>query len=222
MTRDRLTGALLAGGALAGPVFLTTALIEGARRPGYRALRHPVSSLAIGRRGRVQSVNFMVAGTLYSGAALGLARAARGADRGIAVPALVATAALGLIGAGVFTADPVSGYPPGTPDQATERTRTGVMHDLASAPAFLCLPAAAIVDATHSWRHGQRWWAVYSAKSAVVALASVVLASAGFGQQPRLVERAGLFQRIFVGASFGWVSARSARRLLEGRDQVGD
>ncbi len=222
MTRDRLTGALLAGGALAGPLFLTTALVQGARRPGYHPMRHPVSSLAIGRRGRVQSVNFVLTGTLYGGAAIGLARAARRADREIAVPALVATAALGLVGAGVFTADPVSGYPPGTPDQQTNRTRTGLLHDLVSVPAFLCLPAAAIVDATRSWRLGKHWWAVYSAKSAVVALISVVLASAGFGQQPGLVDRAGLMQRIFVGTSFGWLSALSARRLFGGRHQVGN
>ncbi len=212
MTRDPLAKTLLAGGVLAGPLFLTTALVEGACRPGYRPLRHPVSSLALGPRGRVQTANFVVAGTLYGGAAIGLARSGR-TEGGIAVPILVGAGALGLIGAGVFTADPVSGYPPGTPDQLTDRTRTGLLHDLASVPTFVCLPAAAFLDARRSWRQGRRWWALYSAKSGAAALVAVALASAGFGQQPRLVDRAGLFQRLFVGITFGWLTLLTARRL---------
>jgi hypothetical protein len=210
---ERLTRLLLRGGAAAGPVFLTTALIASAVRRDYRPLRHPVSSLALGPGGRVQVANFLVTGVLYLGGAIGLARSSGPLPK--AVPILIGSAAVGLIGAGVFVADPVSGYPPGTPDQGTEPTGVGWLHQIFSLPVFFGLPAAAAIEAGHAWRRGDRVWALYSAKSAAAALVLFVLASAGFGQQPRLVNRAGLFQRVAVGTTFGWLTALALRRLRD-------
>ena len=59
----RGTRGLLYCGLVAGPVFVTTFLAEGATRDGYRPSRHPVSSLALGPRGRVQAANFAVTAT---------------------------------------------------------------------------------------------------------------------------------------------------------------
>ena len=70
-----------------------------------------------------------------------------------------------------------------------------------------------LTEARHSWRRGDRVWSLYSAKSAAVSLLMFGAASAGFGQQPRLVDRAGLCQRIAVGTVFGWLTALSVRRL---------
>src|SRR5580704_18120974 len=72
----RWSRGLLYCGLAAGPVFVTTFLAEGATRPGYRPSRHPVSSLALGPRGRVQTANFAVTGTLVLAGAAGLGRAA--------------------------------------------------------------------------------------------------------------------------------------------------
>ena len=58
------TRRLLRCGMWAGPVFTATFLAEGAVRDGYRPLRHPVSSLALGPRGWIQTVNFAVTGVL--------------------------------------------------------------------------------------------------------------------------------------------------------------
>ena len=76
---------LLYCGLAAGPVFVTTFLAEGAIRNGYRPSRHPVSSLALGPRGQVQTANFAVTGTLVlaSAAAWGtplIPRSAAGRD----------------------------------------------------------------------------------------------------------------------------------------------
>ena len=58
-----------------GPVFAAVFLVEGALRDGYQPLRHPVSSLALGPRGWIQTANFAVAGTLFlAGAARACAR----------------------------------------------------------------------------------------------------------------------------------------------------
>jgi len=73
--RARLTRALLGCGLAAGPAFVGIASVEGWRRAEYRALRHPVSSLALGERGAVQSANFLMTGVLCSAFAVGVARA---------------------------------------------------------------------------------------------------------------------------------------------------
>ncbi len=137
------TRGLLYCGLAAGPVFVTTFLAEGARREHYRPSRHPVSSLALGSRGRVQTANFAVTGTLVLAGAAGLARAADPVLASRAGQALIGAAGAGLIGSAVFATDPVSGYPPGTPDALTQPSRTGTLHNLAAVPIFAGLPAAA-------------------------------------------------------------------------------
>jgi hypothetical protein len=200
-------------GVAAGPIFIAVFLLEGAVRHGYRPLRHPVSSLALGPRGWIQTGNFAVTGTLFLAAATGLARAGDPAASGRAAPALIGAAGAGLIGSAVFTTDPVSGYPPRTSDALTQPSRTGTAHNLAAVPVFLGLPAAAFACGWQSWRAGRHRFAVYSAGAAVTMLTSMALAGAGFSQSPRLVNLGGLFQRASIITGFTWVAALSAQAL---------
>ena len=217
------TRSLLRCGLAAGPAFVAVFLTEGAVREGYRPLRHPVSSLALGSRGWVQTGNFAVTGALMLAGAAGLYRAAGRsgaadpADVGRAGSALIGAAGAGLLASASFVTDPVSGYPPGTPEAIEHPSRTGTLHNLSAIPVFLGLPAAALTAGRRSWRGGQRGFGLYSAGTAVVMLAAVVLASAGFGQAPRLVNLGGLFQRVSIMTGFAWlttVSARTLRRAL--------
>jgi hypothetical protein len=212
-TTEVWTRRLLRCGVVAAPVFVTAFLLEGAVRDGYRPLRHPVSSLGLGSRGWIQAANFTVTGTLFLAGAAGVARAGDPAVGRRAVPALIGVAGAGLIGAAVFPTDPVSGYPPGTPDALTEPTRTGTAHNLAAVPVFFGLPAAALACGWRSWRAGQRRFGLYSAGTAVTTLAAMALAGAGFSQSPRLVNLGGLFQRVSIITGFAWVTALSARAL---------
>ena len=110
-----MTKALLACGAIAGPLFIVAFLFEGATRANYDSLRHPVSSLALGDYGWVQSANFVVAGLLTLAFFVGLRRTpvqGKGSTWG---PLLVGVWAVGLLGAGVFVTDPVSATLPGLP-----------------------------------------------------------------------------------------------------------
>ena len=211
------TRRLLRCGVAAGPVFVVVFLIEGAVRDGYRPLRHPVSSLALGPRGWIQAGNFAVAGTLFLAGAAGLARAGDLAASGRAAPALIGAAGAGLMGSAVFTTDPVSGYPPGTPDALTQPSRAGTVHNLAAVPVFAGLPAAALASGWRSWRAGQHRFGLYSAGTAVTMLTTVALAGAGFGQSPRLVSLGGLFQRASIITGFAWLTALSARALRRTR-----
>jgi hypothetical protein len=209
-------------GAAAGPLFVSVFLVEGARRPDYRPRRHPVSSLALGPRGWVQTTNFTVTGLLYLAGAAGLARSPSEAAPDQATPdrtpaaALSVTAlgltGLGLLGAAAFRTDPVSGYPPGTPATPAPATTVGKLHTAAAVPVFLGLPAVALACAWTFHRRGRPGWAAYSAATAATMLASTGVFGAGFSQDPRFVDRAGLFQRVAIVTGLSWLTALSLRR----------
>src|SRR4051794_31054063 len=75
------TGAprLLAGAAvLAAPVFTVAAVVQAATRDGYDITRHPVSMLALGDLGWVQTTSFVATGLLSVAGAVGAWRVLRG------------------------------------------------------------------------------------------------------------------------------------------------
>jgi hypothetical protein len=205
--RTATTVVLLRCGVLAGPLFIVTFLFEGLARPAYNPLRHPVSSLALGPNGWIQVVNFMVAGMLCLAMAVGLLRARRGQPVGPRSGAiLIGAVGVGLLGAGAFITDPVSGYPPGTPDLLASYTTSGALHDAFSVPVFLGLPAAALAYAWWFLRHGDRGWAGYSLASGLALLVSFGLTSAAFSQAPQLVGYGGLLQRTSIAIGLGWLT----------------
>jgi hypothetical protein len=214
MMRAGQTRLLLRCGMWAGPVFAAMFLAEGAaRHDGYQPLRHPVSSLALGPRGWIQTANFAVTGVLCLAGAAGLRLAGNHRVDSRTGPVMVAAAGAGLIGAGAFRTDPVGGYPPGTPDMPARVSRAGAAHNLASAPVFLGLPAAAACYGWRSWRAGQPGFAISCAATAVTMPVTMALAGAGFGQSSRLGRYGGLFQRASIITGFAWLTAVSARAL---------
>jgi hypothetical protein len=194
-------------------MFVVVFVAEGATRDGYRPLRHPVSSLALGPGGWVQAANFAVTGILFLAAAAGLSRADDPATGTRAGPALIGGAGAGLIASAIFPTDPVSGYPPGTPAVPRAPSRVGTVHNLAAIPVFLGLPAAAACASWRSLRVGQRGWGLYCTGTAITMPAAMALAAAGFSQSPRLVGLGGLFQRAAIVTGFAWLTALSARAL---------
>jgi hypothetical protein len=204
MTKTIKTKTLLFCGAIASPLFVAAFLIEGATRAYYDPLRHPVSSLAFGDSGWTQRANFLVTGLLMLAFAIGLRRALRPLAGSTWGPLLVGACAIGLLGAGIFVADPMNGYPPGTPDKRLDYSTHGVLHDLSSTLVFLGLPVACFVFSR---------WLIYSAVTAVVFLGAFILSSAGFGQAEGLVDLAGLFQRVTLIVGFGWLTLLAVRFL---------
>jgi hypothetical protein len=210
---DVITRRLLWCGVAAGPLFLLTALVEGATRAGYHPLRHPVSSLALGPHGWMQVANFVVTGALYLSYAVGLWRAPRTVVGTRIGTILIGAAAVGLLGAAAFVTDPVSGYPPGTPSTPGDYTTSGALHDLLSTSTFFGLPAAGFVFGNWFRKSGNRGWAIYSIGSAVMMLVFFGLASAAFNQVPDLVSYGGLLQRAAVTTGFTWLTALAIHTL---------
>ncbi|MGW4642913.1 DUF998 domain-containing protein [Sphaerisporangium sp. NPDC004334] len=212
---------LVAFGVVGPPLFVAVWLLEGSvlRPAGYSALRHPVSSLAIGELGWIQVANFLMVGLSLLVFAFALRPAMRLYGGGLWVPLLVALAGLGLVGSALFTTDPWSGYPPGTPavPQGAAATIHGTLHGVFGTPVFLGLPVAALVACYRFARSGHRWFAVYSAASAVVFLVGFVLASKAFAQDPGLVAVGGLLQRLTLVVGMAWLTALAVRVLRDSR-----
>ncbi len=218
----------------AGPLFVAVYTASGRLRTGYRPRREPVSALALGATGWVQTANFWTTGILTGCAAVGVYRAlgacsADGPGAGprpgaasetgkapsvaaVLVPVAVAAAGSGLIGAAIFPTDPISISPTLS---ASTLSRTGALHVASAVPVFLGLPAACLLTARQMPLSSRGRKA--SAVAGILSLAAATGAGRGFGGRSRLSPWAGLCQRLALVTGLGWLAVfshhlRSAKR----------
>jgi hypothetical membrane protein len=201
---DRATRWLLTCGAVGAPLFLTIILIEGALRADYDPVQQMSSALSLTGRGWIQITNFVVTGLLMLAFAVGLHRVLRPGRASRLAPVLIGAYGVGLIGAGVFVADPSGGYPPGTPPgSVTHTTWHGTMHNVFSIVVFLSLAVACLVLASRFAARPRRpFWAVYSAAT---GLALPLLQPALNALTPGTDTGLGLNQKITIAVGWGWV-----------------
>jgi hypothetical protein len=163
------TRALLRCGTVAGPLYLAVGVIQGLLRDGFDFARHPLSVLANGPAGWIQTANFLLSGILVIAAAIGIWRALT--PRAVATTWLLGGYGAALIMAAVFTADPVDGFPPGTPEGfPTTISTTGLLHFVAGALAFTFLGLSAVAAAWVMWRRRMRSLALLSVFSGLSVL----------------------------------------------------
>lgn len=183
---------LIACGVLVAPVFYLVSITQVVSRPDYDALALPLSFLALGENGWIQVVNFLVTGALAVAAALGLGRALTGRGRR-ALPVLVGLYGLGMIGAGLFPADPLP-----VPGVEPAVSTSGLLHMLSFFLAFLSLIAACFVA---GWRFVGARQSLRAIVSIAVGVAAPVLVGAS-GTNPAMAG-------VIVGAGgvllFGWL-----------------
>src|SRR5437588_11925355 len=155
-----LTRLLLLCGAIAGPLFIFTVLIQDYARPGFDPRLDPLSLLSLGDWGWVQIVNFALAGVLNLLYAVGLWRRLHTGRAGTWRPLLIGAYGLGLIAVGVFRTDPANGFPPGV-IAATHPSWHGVIHALGGLFLFVVLAAALAVFVRFFLARKERWWVFY-------------------------------------------------------------
>lgn len=141
------TGTLLACGLVAGPLYLAVGLAQALTRDGFDLTRHALSLLENGSLGWIQITNFLIAGLLSIASAVGLRRVLAGYPGGTWGPRLVGVYGIGQILAGIFRADPVDGFPPGTPAGPGTVSWHGMLHIASFGIGFLCLIAACLAVA---------------------------------------------------------------------------
>ena len=187
---------LLTCGVVGAVLFIVTFGLDGATRPGYRPLYHPVSALALGSRGWVQTSNFIVTGALMIAAAAGTREAL---DVTIG-PALLALFGVGLVVSGIFTMDPMQGYPPGTePGKPAVPSLRHKVHDIFGFVVFASLGAAVIAFAIAL----EGGWKTYSFATAAVFI--VLFALFGVAWE-RDSPRMGMLQRLAILVGWTWIA----------------
>lgn len=212
-----LTALLLVGGAVGGCGFLVTAFVAGAVRRDYSALHQPVSLLSVGLGGWVQVANFVITGLLMLACGVGSStRPAAGARRDVG-PAPNWRLRFGLIGAGVFSADPSYGYPPGTAlGRAASFSVHGILYELSSVIVFGALIAACFVFARRFAQAGRRGWAAYSFVTGLAVPALLVAAFIAWSSSTP-ANFGGLLQRMTLTAGWVWISLLALMVMFETR-----
>jgi hypothetical protein len=155
------TSTLLACGAAAAPIYIVVGAAQVIARDGFDVTRHAISHLSNGDSGWIQVANFLLSGGLVLAGALGVRRRLHPGRGGTWGPILLAAWGIGLLGAGVFIADPAPGFPPGA--QAPPAISTsGMLHFVFGALGFYAIMAACLVFARRFAAMRSRGWAAYS------------------------------------------------------------
>jgi hypothetical membrane protein len=167
----RVTRSLLGYGVIAGPFYVTVSLAQALTRDGFQLDRHSWSLLENGSLGWIQITNFLLTGLMTVAAAAGLRRAMTSGRGRTWAPLLIAVYGAGMVGAGIFIADPAQGFPTGTPE-ITTMSWHGMLHFLVGGIGFLCLTAACLVLGSRFARAGRTGLAWFSRITGVAFLAS--------------------------------------------------
>lgn len=180
-----VTRSLLGYGVLAGAFYLIVSLIEAFTRDGFDVTRHSLSLLANGSWGWVHVAVLIVTGLMVMATAVGFLRAP-GADRNPGPAWMLGVFGIGLVLAGIFPADPMDGFPVGTPAGAPAETSVaGAIHLAASGVGFLAVAFAALMLA-RIWRTkgdaiGARWSTLAGAVTILGFITSVATSTSGIG-----------------------------------------
>lgn len=149
----RWTPPVLAG-VVAGPLFVTVIVVQAINHSGFDLAKHPLSLLALGSRGWIQTANFIVCGSALVVAALAERRTTNRLTRW--TRRMLVAYGSAVITAGVLQADPWHGYPVGVAEITTWH---GALHNIAAATAGMALVVATITTAHSARRLGNATWA---------------------------------------------------------------
>jgi hypothetical protein len=159
--QSSFTFVLVSCGGIGAFLFTAVYLIEGVTRSGYDAWLQPISSLSLGPGGWVQQVNFVVFGILMLLSAVGWYRLLLPRRDVLWFPLFQGISGLCLMGAGVFSLDPLPGYPPGvTPGPSTVH---GTLHTIVAWAIIISLALGCFTLGGYFMRVAHwRGWAAYT------------------------------------------------------------
>lgn len=202
------TKLLLAAGVIAGPLYVGVGLLEMVFREGFDIRRHALSLMSNGEWGWVHIALLVVTGLLTVAAAVGMRKVMRGTPAGTWAPILLTIYGLGLMGAGIFIADPMDGFPLGTPTGMPETaTLSGILHLSFGGIGFLGLIAACMVFARRFYKTQQKNWGTFSLITGIAYFAAFFGIAMGSQQGPDTVAIVNIAFSVTVIAAWAWLSA---------------
>jgi Protein of unknown function (DUF998) len=168
----QMTRSLLGYGVVAGPFYVASVLAQALLRPGFDLSRDDASLLSNGGLGWIQVATFVLTGLMVAACAVGMRRALSGGRAADGGTLLLAVFGAGLIGAGIFVADPMNGFPPGTAAGRPESvTLHGILHVVSAGIGFLGFAVACFVIGQRFAAEGRKRWSWFSRLTGVLFLA---------------------------------------------------
>lgn len=158
--------AMLASGAISGPLFIAAILVQAAINPGFDLRTDLISLLSIGPYGYLQVGNFGLCGGLCILFAVGVRRHLRRGPASMSAPVFISLHGLLLVVVAVFVTDPSRGFPIGSTPPASP-TLHGMIHAGGALWAFLTCAAALAAFVRYFLARREMGWVGYCAASAV-------------------------------------------------------
>jgi hypothetical protein len=188
--------------------------IEAFIREGFDPTRHDLSLLANGEWGWFHITLLVLTALLTVAGAVGMRRVLRGGRGSTWGPLLIGVYGLGLIGAGVFVADPAGGFPPKLPASAYGTVSWhGLLHFVSGGIGFLGLIAACFVFARRFSSLGERKWAAFSVGTGVLYFSAFFGIAIGSQQSGANLTFVVLAFSAAVVLGWAWVSAVAPRLM---------
>lgn len=122
------------------------------------------------------------------------------------ITVLMALTGIGLMAAGIFTTDPVFGFPEDLPFTKKVFTLHGKLHTWFSLLVFLGTPVNCFLLAKYFGLRKVWRWKYYSLATGIIMLSLFFITGIAFNQLLGLGPVAGLLQRLCVISGFGWIS----------------
>jgi hypothetical protein len=193
------TRALLACGAVAGPMYVTVTMVQALTRDGFDLRRHRFSWLTTGDLGWIHQSNMMLVGVLTVLFAVGVGQMLRTGRGAVWGPRLLGLFGVAYIIGGLLTADPVIGFPPGTTPEMVHTTWHGAVQNASRSASSLLLIAGSLVMAGWFAAQGRRGWAWFY--GAAIPIVFMALTAVGFviGGNPSALA--------FLATPWIWVTA---------------
>ena len=205
------TRALLACGAVAGPMYVTVTLAQALTRDGFDLRQHRFTLLTAGDLGWIHQSNMLLVGVLTVLLAVGAGQTLRKGRGAVWGPRLLGLFGVAYIIGGMLTADPVAGFPLGTTPEMVQTTWQGTVQNASRGASSLLLIATSVVIARWFAAEGRRGWSWFY--GAAIPTVFVALTAVGFAIGGNPVALA------FVATPWIWVTALAVHlyRLAETR-----
>ena len=168
----RVTKSLLGYGVVAGPFYVAASLGEALTRSGFSLAHNDWSMLANGALGWIHVLVLVLTGLMVGAAAAGVVRQRRAVRVNAASGWFLCVCAAGLVGAGLFIADPADGFPVGTPPGPTVTPSCHTLHIVFGGIGFLGLITACLILAWQFRGQRQLNWTIFSLITGVLFFAA--------------------------------------------------
>jgi hypothetical protein len=208
LNNKNFTKTFLTLGACAGLVYVGLAVLQMFIRSGFDPTRHDWSLFSNGDLGWIQITNFLLTGAFVICAAIGIRQGLNlSGKESTWGPLLLALYGIGLMGAGIFIADPMNGFPLGTPDgPPLNPTTSGLMHIVAGAVGFIGLISSCFVFARRFRINNEIIWARYSMGTGIIFLLAFFGIAGGSQQKGVALQVVTLGFTAAVLLAWSWVT----------------